>query len=833
MCTLQHLWTNQISSDKREMRAPCHPKQKADKSPKSGNQKNQSKPKRSFLPRLPSFRKKKSGSPVSQADKTPSPNLTSKEEPIIGKTKEVNYVMRRSKTSELVASFEKRLSDLKEDDPKIIIPKPKLDNSKADDNATITAKSPTSGTSKFSRFGFKGIAAHRISRFENRNNNGNGEKVEEKTEEINANSPTSKLRKPATLSNRNLSDNRRTQTDVIRSGSTSSAKSPDSECSSPGSLSTSTKVLGLPMPYRSVFSDEPRGLKRQASSQSVDPISSGISTASTSSTPSPCIETMLAAEREEVSHRAMLNATFSLSEPKGLNISYCKEPLDPFNTTKDEEASGTRFSKGVLTYRTKEIKQALITSSAPTSPASQQEDVLNPVKETLISHSESMPHSTTAPAAETLGALPVTRPDAGSQGVSCLGQDNTTVECQPLSTHRQEGDSETPNKSQCDHDIVLAATTGSEQINTDTSESLSAVKADSVETMGSTQSALDPTAISTPARPLHLSLKPHLSAIKYASESFDSVEQDSISLGSDDLMCDSRFLEDETFNQTGEESRLSRSCGMEVTPHRYPNGYNGNRTRTSSLDQVAGPVTIDKRPKLNRGISTPSPLGVTPTSKRRGWNRPASRSVSAMEELGHLISSTVLSDSRHQFGAHNTNRNRSNSSLTSTTHPLRPPRWLSHQEDEEDIVLVDAVVYRHMLQDITYLKTMLLRLKRALQQTETSSPFEHPLRSPFNSVPSSPMSDAYLLPDSTVADLAEENQVLRTEVKKLQELLVDKECDLNTLSKQLVKPDNKNTGTQCEDVQPVSASVPSSSSSPSIPLLRLHARINAFKWICL
>ncbi|XP_072050885.1 uncharacterized protein [Amphiura filiformis] len=782
MCTLQHLWTNQISSDKREMRAPCHPKQKADKSPKSGNQKNQSKPKRSFLPRLPSFRKKKSGSPVSQADKTPSPNLTSKEEPIIGKTKEVNYVMRRSKTSELVASFEKRLSDLKEDDPKIIIPKPKLDNSKADDNATITAKSPTSGTSKFSRFGFKGIAAHRISRFENRNNNGNGEKVEEKTEEINANSPTSKLRKPATLSNRNLSDNRRTQTDVIRSGSTSSAKSPDSECSSPGSLSTSTKVLGLPMPYRSVFSDEPRGLKRQASSQSVDPISSGISTASTSSTPSPCIETMLAAEREEVSHRAMLNATFSLSEPKGLNISYCKEPLDPFNTTKDEEASGTRFSKGVLTYRTKEIKQALITSSAPTSPASQQEDVLNPVKETLISHSESMPHSTTAPAAETLGALPVTRPDAGSQGVSCLGQDNTTVECQPLSTHRQEGDSETPNKSQCDHDIVLAATTGSEQINTDTSESLSAVKADSVETMGSTQSALDPTAISTPARPLHLSLKPHLSAIKYASESFDSVEQDSISLGSDDLMCDSRFLEDETFNQTGEESRLSRSCGMEVTPHRYPNGYNGNRTRTSSLDQVAGPVTIDKR---------------------------------------------------HQFGAHNTNRNRSNSSLTSTTHPLRPPRWLSHQEDEEDIVLVDAVVYRHMLQDITYLKTMLLRLKRALQQTETSSPFEHPLRSPFNSVPSSPMSDAYLLPDSTVADLAEENQVLRTEVKKLQELLVDKECDLNTLSKQLVKPDNKNTGTQCEDVQPVSASVPSSSSSPSIPLLRLHARINAFKWICL
>ena len=29
------------------------------------------------------------------------------------------------------------------------------------------------------------------------------------------------------------------------------------------------------------------------------------------------------------------------------------------------------------------------------------------------------------------------------------------------------------------------------------------------------------------------------------------------------------------------------------------------------------------------------------------------------------------------------------------------------------------------------------------------------LQSPFNSVPSSPMSEAYLLPESTVADLAE------------------------------------------------------------------------------
>ena len=60
------------------------------------------------------------------------------------------------------------------------------------------------------------------------------------------------------------------------------------------------------------------------------------------------------------------------------------------------------------------------------------------------------------------------------------------------------------------------------------------------------------------------------------------------------------------------------------------------------------------RPKLNRGMSIPSPMGLSPrgdpSAKRRGWSsRPASRSVSAMEELGQLINTTFdLSESRYK-----------------------------------------------------------------------------------------------------------------------------------------------------------------------------------------
>ena len=46
---------------------------------------------------------------------------------------------------------------------------------------------------------------------------------------------------------------------------------------------------------------------------------------------------------------------------------------------------------------------------------------------------------------------------------------------------------------------------------------------------------------------------------------------------------------------------------------------------------------------------------------------------------------------------------------------LKPPRQPSVIEDEEQIS-VDGYTYRHMQQDMTMFKTMLLKLKRVIQE---------------------------------------------------------------------------------------------------------------------
>ena len=605
-------------------------------SSKSEKSASKSKSKRSFLPRLPSFRKKKSPTPSPQ--KSPHVGKT-QEEPILGRIKEVdNKVMRRSKTSELVATFEKRLSGLKDEDEKgTAINKQKVegDEDKVNGNEQtnkVSQKSktppPPAKSSKYSRFGFKGIAAHRISRFENRNNNGNGDQV--RTPESPDEPPVNNVPKP--LGQRNRRDNSRDRsTDTIRTVSTSSARSPDSECSSPGSINC-TKVLGLPQPYRSVFSDdEPRGLKRQASSQSVDPLSSGVSTTS-STTPSPCLESRLAADRllETYPYRtSTLNSTFSLSEPKSLNATFSKQESqhDPLNAsftkddalgthsvTRDRTLSGGKDRTSLGKTREKPV----LSLSLDVSPtASQQESQLSPVKEALISYTaelmQQQRHQPTAAGNEARTDQKVKQHITGNPGLS-VGQDNnstvkqqdhqsvgtgTQPECPQLVVDAQNNIAVQPGQDSAASVVESVQQT----INKSSCESGPSMVQANKPTMGNTQSSIEPNAISTPARPLHLSLKPHLSAIKHASfrasESFDSADAELDSLASDDLMCDSRnWGEDELFDHAGDESRLSRSAGSmgeSVLMHSYHRQHNGwgNRTRTSSLDQVSGP--IDKR----------------------------------------------------------------------------------------------------------------------------------------------------------------------------------------------------------------------------------------------
>ena len=47
---------------------------------------------------------------------------------------------------------------------------------------------------------------------------------------------------------------------------------------------------------------------------------------------------------------------------------------------------------------------------------------------------------------------------------------------------------------------------------------------------------------------------------------------------------------------------------------------------------------------------------------------------------------------------------------------LKPPRQGSVYADDDDMVTIDGFTYRHLVQDVTNFKTMLLKLKRVIQE---------------------------------------------------------------------------------------------------------------------
>ncbi|KAI0240825.1 hypothetical protein LSAT2_008394 [Lamellibrachia satsuma] len=54
---------------------------------------------------------------------------------------------------------------------------------------------------------------------------------------------------------------------------------------------------------------------------------------------------------------------------------------------------------------------------------------------------------------------------------------------------------------------------------------------------------------------------------------------------------------------------------------------------------------------------------------------------------------------------------------------LKPPRQAATMEDEESKVIMDGFTYRHLMQDLTMFKTLLLKLRRVVQEDEIGSPF--------------------------------------------------------------------------------------------------------------
>ncbi|XP_012149480.2 uncharacterized protein LOC100878688 isoform X2 [Megachile rotundata] len=187
-------------------------------------------------------------------------------------------------------------------------------------------------------------------------------------------------------------------------------------------------------------------------------------------------------------------------------------------------------------------------------------------------------------------------------------------------------------------------------------------------------------------------------------------------------------------------------------------------------------------------------------------------------------------------------RNRQFSSPLRTSRNVQSP---SLDSGDEGSLRVDRNTYQHMFQDIVSIKTMLLKLKRVLQEseengltrTETLNPFDNSMKNGlFYNLNEGNTADVSTSPGSGGNSIADELADLRRQVVFLQGQVEDRDRTIQVLQFQISKlqgpngvdgqtcalasnhnnvtPDTCNAATQTEKVRPVSAG-PSIMQQPS------------------
>ncbi|XP_033230495.1 putative mediator of RNA polymerase II transcription subunit 26 isoform X3 [Belonocnema kinseyi] len=161
--------------------------------------------------------------------------------------------------------------------------------------------------------------------------------------------------------------------------------------------------------------------------------------------------------------------------------------------------------------------------------------------------------------------------------------------------------------------------------------------------------------------------------------------------------------------------------------------------------------------------------------------------------------------------------------------PLRPPRNVqspSLDSGDEGSLRLERGTYQHMFQDIVSIKTMLLKLKRVLQEAETLNPFDNSLKNGlFYNLNEEGTTDTSTSPSSVKDNISDELTDLRRQVVFLQGQVEDKDRTIQLLQLQMTKHQGLNgvesqlktpTGqsevketcnatTQTEKIRPVSA----------------------------
>ncbi|XP_033124553.1 uncharacterized protein LOC117122892 isoform X1 [Anneissia japonica] len=265
---------------------------------------------------------------------------------------------------------------------------------------------------------------------------------------------------------------------------------------------------------------------------------------------------------------------------------------------------------------------------------------------------------------------------------------------------------------------------------------------------------------STPAKEMPLSSvrHPQLSAVKglFRSMSVESTEMDS--LASDDLMCDSRFMDDEMIG-FDEESFLNgmadgpKSSILQTRLARY------GRIRSQSFEVSSKNEERVVDSRRLRSIT----MGASPPSKVYD----SAQGGTIPEEPRAKANFNERSKENH-VGIGRLNR---------SLH-LNLPSQLSFASDEE--VTMDANTFRHLMQDMTNMKTMLFKLKRVIQDNNNAM---------TGSLPTSPITacNPLLAQDNILVDLTQENVQLKTELNAMKKQIEETDKTVTRLHEELVR----------------------------------------------
>ncbi|XP_042861449.1 uncharacterized protein LOC122246737 isoform X4 [Penaeus japonicus] len=276
----------------------------------------------------------------------------------------------------------------------------------------------------------------------------------------------------------------------------------------------------------------------------------------------------------------------------------------------------------------------------------------------------------------------------------------------------------------------------------------------------------------TSTSPSHVPLKS--AAIGPGRSRANSVDTTS-SLGADDLMLD---FDIEEGKAGGSSNRSSNSSSLSVG---LPGSLTGARPKKMHLR-----ITIPGR-RYDEEVLSPDASEIF------------SEWTAMMAEVGSSVAERCVSRDGSSGGGRTSRPRLNSSSDVSSPDPrrptvLRPPRQGGISEGEGGGVCIDRTSYHYMCQDVTALKTMLLRLRRVLQAADTINPFDANLRnSLYLSLASSDSpggcginGDKDSLTPSVI-ELSQENIDLRRQVVLLQQQLEERDRTIRLLQQQLAQ----------------------------------------------